>query len=160
MVSADPGKRSRPCGHWYRSADGRWLVLARSAPVHVPPYILVTGLRINSSLLTSMKLRGKTFLELVPPAKRMAATALLVRTQATPFTTNFWHGSGAEAERVAGSLFGSSKYPFTNRQSAPTYFPLAWVGSAYHVWSDHVRCGNVRCFLCLDATTIRPRQFW
>jgi hypothetical protein len=31
----------------YRCADGRWLVLARSAPVHVPLYIPQIGLRIT-----------------------------------------------------------------------------------------------------------------
>jgi len=68
-------------------------------------------------------LRGKTFLELVPPAKRMAATdAAGVRKQ-PHLRRNFWH-VGAEAERVAGSLFGSMQQVSIHEQAISSYvFP-------------------------------------
>jgi len=98
---------------------------ARSAPVHVPPYILV----IEDQFITvnfDEDLRG-TFLELVPPAKRMAADAAGVRTQTTP-RRNFGMAQGAEAERVAGSLFGSMQQVSIHEQAiSSTYFPLVGV---------------------------------
>jgi len=81
---------------------------------------------------------------------------LLVRTQTTPFTTKFL--AWLRVLKLNGLLVlysaRCSKYPFTNRQSALRIsLWRGYVGSAYHVWSDHVRCGNVRCWLlCLDAT--------
>src|SRR4028118_1265004 len=55
----------------YRCADGRWLVLARSAPVRVPP--VYPSDWIEDQFITvswEEELRGKTFLELVPPSKK------------------------------------------------------------------------------------------
>jgi len=54
----------------------------------------------DQSLLTLMKTVARPFSELVPPAQRMAATP--AGTYASnPSTMKFWHGSGAEAQRVA-----------------------------------------------------------
>ncbi len=56
----------------YRCADGRWLVLARSIPVHIPP--VYPSDWIEDHFITvawEEDLRGKTFFELVPPARKL-----------------------------------------------------------------------------------------
>ncbi|MCA1991827.1 MAG: DUF4912 domain-containing protein, partial [Coleofasciculus sp. S288] len=93
----------------YRCADGRWLVLARSAPVHVPP--VYPSDWIEDHFITvnwEEELRGKTFFELVPPSKRMAAAA---GTESNAiYDEIFGMAKSAEAMRVAGSLFGSMQH--------------------------------------------------
>src|SRR3712207_2615409 len=60
----------------YRCADGRWLVLARSAPVHVPPVYPSDWIEdVFITVNFEEDLRGKTFYELVPPAKKVAPAA-------------------------------------------------------------------------------------
>jgi hypothetical protein len=57
----------------YRCADGRWLILARSAQVRVPP--VYPSDWIEDQFITldwEEDLSGKTFAELVPPAKKIA----------------------------------------------------------------------------------------
>jgi len=95
-------------------------------------------------------LRGKTFLELVPPAKRMAARA--------GYASNPIYDEILAWLRVL-KLNGLVSIPDAASIHSRTGNQLLRISSgvgmwAYHVWSDHVRCGNVRCwFLCLDATT-------
>ncbi|HAJ58421.1 MAG TPA: Rho termination protein, partial [Cyanobacteria bacterium UBA8543] len=58
----------------YRCADGRWLVLARSAPVRVPP--VYPSDWIEDQFITvnwDDDLRGKTVYKLVPPSHKIAA---------------------------------------------------------------------------------------
>jgi hypothetical protein len=87
----------------YRCADGRWLVLARSALVHVPP--IYPSDWIEDQFLTvgwEEDLRGKTYATLVPPSKKMAAESI--------YSEIFGMAEDAEAQRVAGSLFGSMQH--------------------------------------------------
>ncbi|MBL1178537.1 DUF4912 domain-containing protein [Pantanalinema sp. GBBB05] len=86
----------------YRCADGRWLVLARSEVVRIPP--IYPSDWIEDSFLTiawEEELEGKTFLELVPPSRRMAAVGNAIYDQI------FSMSESAEAKRMAGSIFGS-----------------------------------------------------
>ena len=97
----------------YRCADGRWLVLARSAQVRVPP--VYPSDWIEDQFITldwEEDLSGKTFAELVPPAKKIAQAV-----NGTGFATNnaiyeqiFGMAESAEAMRVAGSVFGSMQH--------------------------------------------------
>ncbi|TAG90925.1 MAG: DUF4912 domain-containing protein [Oscillatoriales cyanobacterium] len=99
----------------YRCADGRWLVLARSAEVRVPP--VYPSDWIEDQFITldwEEDLRGQTFAELVPPAKKIAQSA----TAAVATYSNgnaiyeqiFGMAESAEALRVAGSVFGSMQH--------------------------------------------------
>jgi hypothetical protein len=86
----------------YRCADGQWLVLARSEIVRIPP--IYPSDWIEDSFLTiawEEELEGKTFLELVPPSRRMAAVGNAIYDQI------FSMSESAEAKRLAGSIFGS-----------------------------------------------------
>lgn len=89
----------------YRTFDGRWLLLARSAPVRIPP--VYPSDWIEDYFLTiswDEDLRGKTFATLVPPSRRMGATGNAIYEQI------FGMAQSAEAQRVAGSLFGSMQH--------------------------------------------------
>jgi len=89
--------------------------------------------------------------ELVPPA-RDGHTPAGTYANNPIYDEIFGMAQGAEAQRVAGSLFGSMQQVSIHEQAISS-LGRGYVGSAYHVWSDHVRCGNVRCWLlCLDAT--------
>jgi len=97
----------------YRCADGRWLILARSAQVRVPP--VYPSDWIEDQFITldwEEDLSGKTFAELVPPAKKIAQAV-----NGTGFSSNnaiyeqiFGMAESAEAMRVAGSVFGSMQH--------------------------------------------------
>lgn len=149
----------------YRSADGRWLVLAHSAPVHVPP--VYPSDWIEDQFITvnfDEDLRGKTFLELVPPAKRMAATDAAGTYASNPiYDEIFGMAQGAEAERVAGSLFGSMQQVSIHEQAISSYVFPSGVGMwAVPTMSGLTMSGAGMSGVGFSASMppIQPRQFW
>ncbi len=98
----------------YRCADGRWLVLARSAEVRVPP--VYPSDWIEDQFITldwEEDLRGQTFAELVPPAKKIAQSAAATASYSNGnaiYEQIFGMAESAEALRVAGSVFGSMQH--------------------------------------------------
>ncbi len=98
----------------YRCADGRWLILARSAEVRVPP--VYPSDWIEDQFITldwEEDLRGQTFAELVPPAKKIAESATAAATYSNGnaiYEQIFGMAESAEALRVAGSVFGSMQH--------------------------------------------------
>jgi len=152
----------------YRCADGRWLVLARSAPVHVPP--VYPSDWIEDYFVTvniDEDLRGKTVLELVPPAKRMAASAASAATGGTYsnaiYDEIFGMAQGTEAQRVAGSLYGSMQAVPIAEQSISSYVFPSGVG----MWAVPTVSGLTMSGVGMSgvgfsasAVPIRPRQFW
>ena len=159
----------------YRCADGRWLVLARSAPVRVPPVYPSDWIEDHFVTLNFEEdLRGQTVFELVPPAKRMATTTTGVGT-ATNGTTGtdgnpiydeiFGMAQGAEAQRIAGSLYGSMQHVPGSMQAAS----LAEQAISSYVFPSGVGMWAVPTMSGLtmsgagfsaSAAPIRPRQFW
>ncbi|MBF2056028.1 MAG: DUF4912 domain-containing protein [Cyanobacterium sp. T60_A2020_053] len=104
----------------YRCSDGRWLVLARSAPVRIPPVYPSDWVEdVFISVAWEEDLKGKTSYELTPPAKKAALAAQAMNqgiyevqeihgVQDNPiYDEIFGMAKGAEAQRVAGSLYGS-----------------------------------------------------
>ncbi|PSN19281.1 Rho termination protein [filamentous cyanobacterium CCP5] len=88
----------------YVCYDGRWLVLARSFPVHVPP--VYPSDWIEDHFMTvdwSADLRGKTLMNLTSPPRRDAAGNPI-------YDEIFGMAESVEAQRVAGSLFGSMQH--------------------------------------------------
>ncbi|MEG4204923.1 DUF4912 domain-containing protein [Microcoleus sp. Pol7_A1] len=97
----------------YRCADGRWLVLARSAQVRVPP--VYPSDWIEDQFITldwEEELQGKTFAELVPPAKKMAqaGNGAGFSTGNALYEQIFGMAESAESLRVSGSIFGSMQH--------------------------------------------------
>jgi uncharacterized protein len=89
----------------YICNDGRWLVLARSLPVHIPP--VYPSDWIEDHFMTvdwQADLRGKTLISLKHPSQRVVDNG-------SPIYDNiFAMTESAEAQRVAGSLFGSMQH--------------------------------------------------
>ncbi|MEG4963622.1 MULTISPECIES: DUF4912 domain-containing protein [unclassified Microcoleus] len=97
----------------YRCPDGRWLILARSAEVRVPP--VYPSDWIEDQFITldwEEELQGKTFAELVPPAKKMAqaGNGFGFSTSNAIYEQIFGMAESAESMRVAGSIFGSMQH--------------------------------------------------
>lgn len=160
----------------YRCADGRWLVLARSAPVRVPPVYPSDWIEDHFVTLNFEEdLRGQTVFELVPPAKRMATTTTTGVGTGTNGTTGtdgnpiydeiFGMAQGAEAQRIAGSLYGSMQHVPGSMQAAS----LAEQAISSYVFPSGVGMWAVPTMSGLtmsgagfsaSAAPIRPRQFW
>ena len=146
----------------YRCADGRWLVLARSAQVHVPPVYpsdWIEDIFVNIDF--EQDLRGKTVYNLVPPAKKMATAG-----GNAIYEQIFDMAESAEAMRVAGSMFGSMQHvpgSMQAEQAISSYVFPSGVG----LWSVPTASGINMSGVGMSgvgfsasAPPIRPRQFW
>jgi hypothetical protein len=109
-------------------------------------------------------LRGKTVAELVPPSKRAAGA------ESSPiYDRVFGMAESAEAQRVAGSLFGSmhqvpeqavSSYVFPSgvgMWAIPTMSGIGMSGAGMMTMSG---VGMSGVGFSASAPPIRPRQFW
>jgi len=152
----------------YRCADGRWLVLARSAPVRVPP--VYPSDWIDDQFITvgwDEPLVDKTFLELVPPSARPTTTGTV--TGAVAGTGNaiydqiFGLAEATEVQRVAGSLYGSMQQVPVHEQAVSSYvFPSGAGAWALPTTSGLTMSGVGMSGVGFSASAppIRPRQFW
>lgn len=150
----------------YRCADGRWLVLARSARVHVPP--VYPSDWIEDVFITvdfEEDLRGQTKYELVPPAKKMpAATAQNGNGNANGnaiYEQIFGMAESAEAMRVAGSMFGSQQHvpgSMAPEQAISSYIFPSGVGMWALPTASGVNMSGVG--MGASAPPVRSRKFW
>ncbi|NJK68282.1 MAG: DUF4912 domain-containing protein [Microcoleus sp. CSU_2_2] len=154
----------------YRCADGRWLVLARSAEVRVPP--VYPSDWIEDQFITldwEEDLRGKTFAELVPPSKKIAeaAAGAAYGTGNAIYEQIFGMAESAEAMRVAGSIFGSMQHVAgsvqqvgIHEQALSSYVFPSGVG----MWAVPTMSGLTMSGVGMSgvgfAAPMRPRQFW
>lgn len=154
----------------YRCADGRWLVLARSAEVRVPP--VYPSDWIEDQFITldwEEDLRGKTFAELIPPAKKIAEAAAdaAYGTGNAIYEQIFGMAESAEAMRVAGSIFGSMQHVAgsvqqvgIHEQALSSYVFPSGVG----MWAVPTMSGLTMSGVGMSgvgfAAPMRPRQFW
>ncbi|MDR7898004.1 DUF4912 domain-containing protein [Thermosynechococcus sp. JY1334] len=141
----------------YRCADGRWLVLARSAPVHIPPTYPSDW--VWDQFITvdwDMDLRGKTLFDLGAP---LAGTA-----EPHPIYEGiFAMAEGAEAQRVAGSLFGSMHQVPGSISQLPEMAISSYVfPSGVGLWAVPTVSGLTMSGVGFSASAapIRPRKFW
>ncbi|KAB8316733.1 DUF4912 domain-containing protein [Tolypothrix campylonemoides VB511288] len=154
----------------YRCADGRWLILARSAPVHVPPVYPSDWIEdVFITVNFEEDLRGKTFYELVPPTKKVASTATSngnANGNANAiYDQIFGLAESAEAQRVAGSLFGSMQQvpgSVTPEQAISSYVFPSGVG----MWAVPTVSGLTASGVGMSGAgfsgdvPMRPRKFW
>jgi hypothetical protein len=146
----------------YRCADGRWLVLARSAAVRVPPVYPSDWIEDHFITISwEEDLRGKTFAELVPPSKKM--------TMAGAYAGNgiyeqiFGMAQSTEAMRVAGSLFGSMQHVAGSVQPMHLETISSYVfPSGVGMWAVPTVSGLTMSGAGFSASAppIRPRKFW
>jgi uncharacterized protein len=149
----------------YVCNDGRWLVLARSTPVRIPPVYpsdWVEDLYITVDWQED--LRGKKFTELVPPTQRTAptpTTGMGTTMGNAIYDQIFGMAESTEAQRVAGSLFGSMQQV---PQQAVSSFVLPEYAGAWALPTlsgiGMSGMGMSGVGFSASAAPIRPRQFW
>jgi hypothetical protein len=154
----------------YRCADGRWLILARSAPVRVPP--VYPSDWIEDQFITvnwEEELRDQTFLELIPPSQKVSADVKTSETQTGAgvdaagnpiYDAIFGMAKSAEAQRVAGSLYGSMQQVPVHEQAVSSYVFPSGVG----MWAVPTMSGLTMSGAGMSgagfSTPMQPRQFW
>jgi len=146
----------------YRCFDGRWLVLARSAPVRVPPVYPSDWVEdIFMTVGWNDELRGKTIYTLVPPSQRAAAA------EGNPiYEEIFGMAESAEAQRIAGSLFGSMQHvpaSMAPEQAVSSYVFPSGVGMWALPTASGVNMSGVGMSgagFSASAPPMRPRKFW
>ena len=90
----------------YLCNDGRWLLLARSAPVHIPPVYPSDWIEDHFATVGwDQDLRGEQIATLTHPSRRVETGA-----GNQIYDEIFGMAESAEAQRVAGSLFGSMQH--------------------------------------------------
>jgi len=150
----------------YLCNDGRWLLLARSTPVHIPP--VYPSDWIEDHFMTvgwDQELRGQTIMTLTHPSKRVGAEA------GNPiYEEIFGMAQSAEAQRVAGSLFGSMQHVPGSVVSSFAVPVSSYVfPSGVGMWAGELPAipGMNMSGLTMSgvgfsasAPPIRPRQFW
>ncbi len=137
----------------YRCADGRWLSLARSAPVRIPPVYPSDWIEDNFITVNwEEDLTGKTVFTLVPPSKKQGAAVANNEIYEQIFDMT----KSAEAMRVAGSLFGSMQQ--VPEQAVSSYVFPSGVG----MWALPTVSGLSMSGVGFSASAppVRPRKFW
>jgi hypothetical protein len=150
----------------YRTANGGWLVLARSARVHIPP--VYPSDWIEDVFITvdfEEDLRAKTYYELVPPAKKLSIIAAAAAGDGNPIYEQIFDlAESAEAQRVAGSLFGSMQHvpgSAAPEQAISSYVFPSGVGMwAMPTVSGLTMSGVGMSGFSASAVPTRPRKFW
>ena len=140
----------------YRCADGRWLVLARSASISVPP--VYPSDWIEDAFITvnwQDDLKGKTLYKLVPPAKKQAANADATKGDQL-YDAVFGMTKSTESMRIAGSLFGSMQQ--TPEAAVSSYIFPSGVGMWAVPSASGINMSGVG--FSASAPPARPRQFW
>lgn len=140
----------------YRCADGRWLVLARSASITVPPVYPSDWIEdVFITVNWEQDLKGKTLYNLVPPSKKQA-----MGDNATVgdrlYDTVFGMTQATESMRIAGSLFGSMQQ--VPEQAVSSYVFPSGVGMWAVPTASGINMSGVG--FSADVTPARPRKFW
>ncbi len=96
----------------YRCGDGRWLVLARSASVGIPPVYPSDWIEdIFITVPWEEELVGKTFVQLVPPSHKAGSEdgqpGADTAERNAIYERIFGMAESTESLRIAGSLYGS-----------------------------------------------------
>jgi hypothetical protein len=141
----------------YRCFDGRWLVLARSAPVRVPPVYPSDWIEdIFVSVNWEENLQGQAVYQLVPPSKKQ--TAVVGSNEI--YDQIFDMTKSAEAMRVAGSLFGSMQQ--VPEQAVSSYIFPSGVGMWALPTASGINMSGVGMsgIGFASAPPVRPRKFW
>jgi uncharacterized protein len=147
----------------YRCADGRWLILARSSSIRIPP--VYPSEWIEDHFLTinwQEDLRGKTFINLVPPSKKpvsaSAEAPAAYDAAGNPiYDKIFGLAESVEAMRIAGSLYGSMQQ--TPMDSLSSFVFPSGIGEwAFPTTSGLNMSGVGMSGVGLESH--QPRQFW
>lgn len=148
----------------YICGDGRWLVLARSFPVHIPPVYPSDWIEDHFiSVGWDADLKGKTLMTLTHPDQRSTAVVGGPSKSNAIYDGIFGLAQGAEAQRVAGSLFGSMQHLAGSMQMVPEQAISSYVfPSGVGLWAVPTVSGLTMSGAGFSASAppMRPRQFW
>lgn len=140
----------------YLAGDGRWLMLARSVPMRIPPVYPSDWFEDQFATIDwNEDLRGKTVLALTPPASGAIAPSHGIYDQI------FGMAQGTESLRIAGSLFGSMQQVPSEAISS-FVFPSGMGGWALPTPSGMGFSGMNMSGVGFSAGVpfVRPRKFW
>ncbi|MBW4439707.1 MAG: DUF4912 domain-containing protein [Plectolyngbya sp. WJT66-NPBG17] len=143
----------------YLTADGRWLTLARSQPVRVPP-AYPSGWEDDQEITIEWEtdLRDQTFFTLASPTPEKP----LVAAPDGMYDRIFDLSQGAELQRIAGSIFGSMQQAPTQsiRSLAfPSGVGMGGLPTASGI-SGMGMSGMGMSGVGMGAYPIRSRRFW
>lgn len=145
----------------YRCADGRWLILARSSSVRIPPVYPSDWIEDNFVTVDwEESLRDETVFTLVPPEKKQEMAATAAMQQNPIYDQIFGMAESVEAMRIAGSLFGSMQQ--TPEQAVSSYIFPSGVG----MWALPTASGVNMSGVGMNMSgaglvpSARPRKFW
>jgi uncharacterized protein len=145
----------------YRTWDGRWLMLARSEQMRVPP--VYPSDWVEDHFLTvgwDQELLGQTIMTLVPPSQR--AVGMTGMTHPANGTV-FGMAAEAEAMRLDGSLFGSMQHVTGSGQMPPIESLSSFVfPSGVGMWAMPTTSGLTMSGIGMGASMPpeRNRKFW
>jgi hypothetical protein len=157
----------------YLCNDGRWLLLARSAPVHIPPVYPSDWIEDHFTTVGwDQDLRGGQIATLTHPNRRVETGA-----GNQIYDEIFGMAESAEAQRVAGSLFGSMQHVPGSMISSFALPTSSYVlASGMGMWGGEVPTTALPTTsgiglnmsglnmsgvgFSASAPPIRPRQFW
>jgi uncharacterized protein len=149
----------------YRCGDGRWLVLARSASVGIPPVYPSDWIEdIFITVPWEAELAGKTFVELVPPSHKAAAAGADSTEGSDTSERNaiydriFGMGESTTAMRVNGSLYGSMQH--SPLESLSSFVFPSGVGMWALPTASGVNMSGVGMSGIGMEVGERQRQFW
>ena len=140
----------------YRCGDGRWLILAHSTPVRIPPVYPSDWIEdIFITVDWEADLRGKTAYQLAIPSQGQEAVSSPI------YDEIFARAQGIEAQRVAGSLFGSmQQVPGSIPPPISSYIFPSGVGMWSGVGMMMSGIGISGAGFSASMPPLRPRQFW
>ena len=139
----------------YRCNDGRWLVLARSNSIRIPPVYPSDWIEDNFVTVDwNQELRGKKVFELVTPSKKQES--LTTKPYNNEIYENiFGVAESQESAHMAGSLFGSMHQ--SPEQTLSSYVFPSGVG----MWAMPTASGvNMSGVGFASAPPAKPRKFW
>ncbi len=145
----------------YRTWDGRWLMLARSEQMRVPPVYPSDWVEDRFlSVGWDQELRGQTIMTLVPPSQRAIG---MNGVTANAHDTVFGLAADAEALRQAGSIFGSMPHTTGSGQMLAVESLSSYVfPSGVGAWAMPTTSGLTMSGIGMGASMPpeRNRKFW
>jgi uncharacterized protein len=142
----------------YRTYDGRWLLMARSAAVRIPPTYPSDW--IDDHFVTvewETDLRGQTIAELKQPSRTVVT---YTKAGDAIYDQMYNLAQGPDALRVDGSIFGSMQQAKVHEQTLSSFVFPSGVG----LWALPTASGAgltaSGAGLFSGSLPARPRQFW
>ncbi len=146
----------------YRTYDGRWLMLAQSATMRVPPVYPSDWVEDHFVTVNwDESLEGKTVLTLVPPINK-AGDAAAAAASADLHNEFFNLVGNTEAQRIAGSLYGSMQHmpgSVPHLESLSSYVFPSGVGMWAMPNFSGLNMSGIGGFSG-DLVKPQPRKFW